>query len=121
MGTRGGNFIVQNSDLLLVFGCRMNIRQISYNYKEFAKNAYKIVVDIDEAELHKPTVSVDMRIHADVADVMKDIADQAQAGLWYSPVMTAFFRAHTFSNRSFNSASSNSSHSWKPIFAYLSE
>ncbi len=78
VGTRGGNFIVQNSDLLLVFGCRMNIRQISYNYKEFAKNAYKIVVDIDEAELHKPTVSVDMRIHADVADVMKDIAIQAQ-------------------------------------------
>ncbi len=78
VGTRGGNFVVQNSDLLLVFGCRMNIRQISYNYKEFAKNAYKIVVDIDEAELHKPTVSVDMGIHADVADVMKDIAVQAQ-------------------------------------------
>ena len=36
------------------------------------------MVDIDEAELHKPTVSVDMRIHADVADVMKDIAIQAQ-------------------------------------------
>ena len=27
VGTRGGNFIVQNSDVLLVFGCRMNIRQ----------------------------------------------------------------------------------------------
>lgn len=73
VGTRGGNFVVQNSDLLLVFGCRMNIRQISYNYKEFARNAYKIVVDIDEAELNKPTVSVDMKIHADVADVMNDI------------------------------------------------
>ena len=77
VGTRGGNFVVQNSDLLLVLGCRMNIRQIGYNYKEFAKNAYKIVVDIDQAELHKPTVHVDMMIHADVADVMKDIADKA--------------------------------------------
>lgn len=76
VGTRGGNFVVQNSDLLLVLGCRMNIRQIGYNFKEFAKNAYKIVVDIDEAELHKPTVNVDMRIHADVADVMRDIADK---------------------------------------------
>lgn len=74
VGNRGGNFVVQNSDLLLVLGCRMNIRQISYNFKEFAKHAYKIVVDIDEAELHKPTVSIDLRIHADVADVMKDIA-----------------------------------------------
>lgn len=77
VGTRGGNFVVQNSDLLLVLGCRMNIRQISYNYKEFAKHAYKIVVDIDEAELHKPTVNVDMPVHADVADVMKDIAGKS--------------------------------------------
>ena len=74
VGNRGGNFVVQNSDLLLVLGCRMNIRQISYNFKEFAKHAYKIAVDIDEAELHKPTVNIDLRIHADVADVMKDIA-----------------------------------------------
>ena len=71
VGTRGGNFVVQSSDLLIVLGCRMNIRQISYNYKEFAKRAYKIVVDIDEAELRKPTVMVDCPIHADVADVMK--------------------------------------------------
>lgn len=78
VGTRGGNFIVQNSDVLLVLGCRMNIRQISYNYKEFAKNAYKIVVDIDEAELHKPTVDVDMKVHADVADVLRDLAGQSQ-------------------------------------------
>lgn len=77
VGTRGGNFVVQNSDLLLVLGCRLNIRQISYNYKEFAKNAYKIVVDVDEAELNKPTVSVDMKVYANVADVMKDIADKA--------------------------------------------
>lgn len=73
VGTRGGNFIVQNSDVLLVLGCRMNIRQISYNYREFARNAYKIVVDIDEAELNKPTVHVDLKVHADVADVMKQI------------------------------------------------
>lgn len=71
VGTRGGNFVVQSSDLLIVLGCRMNIRQISYNYKEFAKRAYKIVVDIDEAELRKPTVIVDCPIHADVADTMK--------------------------------------------------
>ncbi|MBR6147717.1 MAG: thiamine pyrophosphate-binding protein [Lachnospiraceae bacterium] len=73
VGTRGGNFVVQNSDLLFVLGCRMNIRQISYNYKSFAKNAYKIVVDIDEAELRKPTIHVDMPIQADLKDVLVDI------------------------------------------------
>lgn len=48
VGTRGGNFVVQNSDLLIVIGCRLNIRQISYNYKDFAPQAYKIIIDIDK-------------------------------------------------------------------------
>lgn len=73
VGTRGGNFVVQNSDLLLVLGCRMNIRIISYNYKMFAKNAEKIVVDIDANELKKPTVKVDMPVHADLKDVLESV------------------------------------------------
>jgi acetolactate synthase-1/2/3 large subunit len=73
LGTRGGNFVVQNSDLLLVLGCRLNIRQISYNYKEFAPNAFKIIVDIDENELKKPTVKADLPVHADVKAVLEAI------------------------------------------------
>ncbi len=73
VGTRGGNFIVENSDLMLVLGCRLNIRQISYNYKDFAKAAYKIIVDIDENELKKPTLNPDMPIHADVKDVIESL------------------------------------------------
>lgn len=73
VGTRGGNFAVQNADLLLVLGCRMNIRIISYNKFDFAKNAYKIMVDIDERELKKPTIRIDMPIHADVKDVLADL------------------------------------------------
>lgn len=73
VGTRGGNFIVQNCDLLLVLGCRMNIRMISYNYRDFARGAYKIVVDIDENELKKPTVNIDMPVWADLRDVVGDL------------------------------------------------
>jgi len=73
VGTRGGNLVLQNSDLILVLGCRLNIRQISYNYQEWSPNAFKIVVDIDEAELNKPTVNVDMKIHANVSDVLDDL------------------------------------------------
>lgn len=80
VGTRGGNFVVQNSDLLLVLGCRLNIRQISYNYHDFAKKAYKIVVDIDEAELRKPTVHVDFPVHANVKDVMQSLLKAEYAG-----------------------------------------
>lgn len=67
IGDRAGNFAVQNSDLLLVLGCRLNIRQISYAWQHFARAAYKVMVDIDAAELKKPTLSIDMPIHADLA------------------------------------------------------
>lgn len=73
VGLRGGNFAVQNCDLLLVLGSRLNIRLISYNYKEFAKDSYKIIVDIDENELHKPTVHADMPVNADVKDVIETL------------------------------------------------
>lgn len=73
VGLRGGNFVVQNSDLLIVMGCRLNIRQISYHYESFAKNAYKIMIDIDENELKKPTIKIDMPIHADIKDVLTDM------------------------------------------------
>lgn len=73
LGTRGGNFIVQNSDLLVVFGSRLNIRQIGYNYQAFARNAYKIVVDIDAAELRKPTVKIDFPVHADIKEVLQSM------------------------------------------------
>lgn len=73
VGTRGGNFVVQNCDLLITLGCRMNIRIISYNKLCFAKNAYKIMVDIDENELKKPTIKIDMPIHANVKDVLRSI------------------------------------------------
>lgn len=75
VGTRGGNFVVENSDLIISLGCRLNIRQISYNYKNFAKNAYKIIVDIDKAELQKPTIKPDMPIHADVKDVIEKLLE----------------------------------------------
>lgn len=73
IGTRGGNFALENADLILSLGCRLNIRQISYNYKDWAKNAYKIVVDIDQNELDKPTISPDMKVHADVKDILEGV------------------------------------------------
>ncbi|MGL5938086.1 MAG: thiamine pyrophosphate-binding protein [Phocaeicola sp.] len=76
IGNRGGNFVVQNADLLLVLGSRLNIRQISYNWENFAKKAYKIIVDIDPVELKKPTISPDMAVCADVRIVMKKLLSQ---------------------------------------------
>lgn len=70
VGDRQGNFTVQNSDLLLILGSRLNIRQISYNWNSFGRAAYKIMVDIDKAELQKPTLSIDRPVHGDVAEFL---------------------------------------------------
>ncbi len=78
VGTRGGNFIIQGCDLLLVLGCRLNIRQISYNYRNFAPEAFKIVVDIDKNELKKPTIAPELPIHADVKDVVNSILKSSE-------------------------------------------
>jgi acetolactate synthase-1/2/3 large subunit len=66
IGDRAGNFAVQNADLLLVLGCRLNVRQIGYRFGSFARTAKTIMVDIDAAELRKPTLRIDVPIHADL-------------------------------------------------------
>lgn len=65
IGDRAGNFAVQNSDVLLVVGSRLGIRQVSYNWAFFARHAYKMQVDADPAEMEKPTVRPDLPIAAD--------------------------------------------------------
>ncbi|KKU36889.1 MAG: Acetolactate synthase [Candidatus Wolfebacteria bacterium GW2011_GWC2_46_275] len=65
LGSRAGNFALQNSDFVVFLGTRNNIRQASYNWSSFASRAKKIIVDIDEAELRKPTVKGDILIHSD--------------------------------------------------------
>lgn len=68
VGDRGGNFAVQSADYVLILGCRCNIRQISYNWQSFARNAKVAMVDVDRAELDKPTLSLHRPIHADLRD-----------------------------------------------------
>jgi acetolactate synthase-1/2/3 large subunit len=79
IGDRAGNFTVQNADLLLVLGSRLNIRQVSYNWKDFARNAFKIQVDIDPAELDKPTVKPDLPVVADLKDFLRELNRQLDA------------------------------------------
>lgn len=73
MGDRAGNFAVQNSDLVLSIGCRLSIRQVGYNWKTWAREAYKIMVDVDKDELKKPTLNIDMPIWADARNFLKKL------------------------------------------------
>lgn len=65
-GTRAGNFAVQNSDLLLVLGCRLSPVTTGSDYGNFARAAKVIVVDIDIEEHSKNTVRIDHLIISDV-------------------------------------------------------
>lgn len=79
VGDRGGNMVTQSSDFLLVLGSRLNIRQVSYNWKSFAREAFKAWVDIDPLELQKPNVRPDLPVVADLKDLIPALIEAAAA------------------------------------------
>ena len=76
LGERPANFIMQNSDLFIVLGTRMGIRICGYAYETIARAATKVMVDIDEAELNKPTFRPDVKIQADAGEFLKALKDK---------------------------------------------
>jgi len=72
LGSRAGNLALQNSDFILSIGSRNNIRQVGYNWKAFARAAKKVVVDIDLAELKKPTLRPDLAINCDAGYFLEE-------------------------------------------------
>ncbi len=70
MGDRAGNFAVQNADLILAVGNRLSIRQVGYSWKTWARDAFVIMVDVDAEELKKPTLHVELPIHADAREFL---------------------------------------------------
>lgn len=67
LGSRAGNFALQNADLVLCVGSRNNIRQTSYNYEFFARAGKLVCVDVDMAEMQKPTVRPALAIQSDAS------------------------------------------------------
>jgi acetolactate synthase-1/2/3 large subunit len=76
IGQRAGNFTVQNADALLVLGSRLNIRQVSYNWASFARHAFVMQVDVDAAELQKPTVRPHLGMHCDLKVFLREMLRQ---------------------------------------------
>lgn len=73
LGDRAGNWAVQNADLVLSVGCRLSCRQVGYNVHSWAREAFVIMVDIDKYELEKPSIHVEMPVHADAKDFLSKI------------------------------------------------
>ena len=75
LGHRYANFMQQNSDFFLSIGARLNLLQTGYNFDGFARAAYKVMVDIDEAELHKINVRPDLPVCADAGEFIRALLE----------------------------------------------
>ncbi len=71
LGHRYANFMQQNSDFFLSIGARLNLLQTGYNFDGFARAAYRVMVDIDENELHKVNVRPNLPVCADAKAFIK--------------------------------------------------
>ncbi len=73
MGDRPGNWAIQNADFILAIGTRISIRQVGYNWKTWARAAEVMMVDVDKAELKKPTLHVEYPVWADAKDFLEKL------------------------------------------------
>lgn len=74
-GDRASHFAIQEADLLLILGSRLSISTVGYYPQRFGKNAFKIMIDIDDKELNKEDVPVDYKINADLNEWLKKLLD----------------------------------------------
>ena len=77
-GDRPGNLAVQNADFILSVGSRLSIRQVGYNFGTWARAAFTVVCDIDEEELKKPSVHIDIPVHCDAYEFLKALVERLE-------------------------------------------
>jgi len=85
LAPRGANFTLQNSDLLLVVGSRLDMAMTAYSHERMARQAVKIMVDIDPAEIKKMKTDIHLPIVADAKAFLDELlaqSDRIQSGRW---------------------------------------
>jgi acetolactate synthase I/II/III large subunit len=110
---RGANFAVQNADLVLAIGCRLDFSITGFNRSQFAREAQIVVVDIDPAEITKLGDMPDERfvcdakafieqLHASSAEQRLDCdAWRARCAAWkagYPVVLSEYRQASAYVN-----------------------
>ncbi len=91
---RGVNFALQNCDLLLVIGSRVDNTLTAYSPRNLARGAKKIMVDIDPFELKKLSSITEISIHADAGDFLreflkqKDLLERPDRTAWWNRCRT---------------------------------
>ena len=70
---RAANFAVQNADLIITIGARLDTGIIGYDARDWGRHAKKVVVDIDREELAKPGINIDLAINSDAREFLKEL------------------------------------------------
>jgi len=82
LGDRAGNFVVQNSDLILSIGSRLSLRQTGFNWEKWAPNSFVIMEDVCKGEMEKPTLHVDMPLHVDAKILIEKLLERITTKLF---------------------------------------
>jgi acetolactate synthase-1/2/3 large subunit len=85
-GTRHANLALQNADLVVSIGSRLDTKATGSPVKSFARSARKVVVDIDETELGKFAafdLNIDLKIHADARNFLDAALDMPEIDLQF--------------------------------------
>jgi len=73
-GQRCANFVIQNSDLIIVLGSRLSIPQTGYDIDNFAPSAKIIMVNNDSNELNKHKEKYNLKINCDVKNFINELS-----------------------------------------------
>ena len=88
VGHRSANLILQNADFVLSIGTRLSLLNTGYNFEGYLKNAYHVMVDIDQNEMNKKSLHPQMKVVADAGEFIdalikeKDKIKDADRSVW---------------------------------------
>jgi len=70
---RASNLAIQNADLIICVGVRLDTGIVGYDAKDWGRHAKKVVVDLDIEELNKPGINIDLKINKDLRDFLREL------------------------------------------------
>lgn len=76
VASRGANFTQQNCDFILVLGARLDLPQVAFSHRNFARAGKKVLVDVDPKEISKFEMHIDIPVNADVQDFVGEMLEQ---------------------------------------------
>lgn len=83
-GDRPANFAIQNADLIVSIGARLDTGIVGYDANDWGRNAKIVVVDIDTEELDKPGIKPDIKVKADASAFIKKLTIELQQNKLHS-------------------------------------